>query len=104
MLILSIESSCDETSAAVTENGRRVLSNEILSQIDIHTVYGGVVPELASRNHIKVIKMLADEAVRKAGISKKDIDAVAVTFVPAYRCPAVVSALQRRRLFPWAGR
>ncbi|NMA37913.1 MAG: tRNA (adenosine(37)-N6)-threonylcarbamoyltransferase complex transferase subunit TsaD [Papillibacter sp.] len=82
MLILSIESSCDETSAAVTENGRRVLSDEILSQIDIHTVYGGVVPELASRNHIKVIKMLADEAVRKAGISKKDIDAVAVTFAP----------------------
>jgi N6-L-threonylcarbamoyladenine synthase len=82
MLILSIESSCDETSVAVTENGRRVLSDEILSQIDIHTIYGGVVPELASRNHIKSIKTLADQAVKNAGIGKGDIDAVAVTYAP----------------------
>ena len=82
MLILSIESSCDETSVAITENGRRVLSDVILSQIDIHTIYGGVVPELASRNHIKSIKALADEAIKNAGISKNDIDAVAVTYAP----------------------
>ena len=82
MLILSIESSCDETAAAITENGRRVLSSEINSQIDIHTLYGGVVPELASRNHIQAVQQLAELAVRDAGITKKDIDAVAVTYAP----------------------
>ncbi|MBQ8974914.1 MAG: tRNA (adenosine(37)-N6)-threonylcarbamoyltransferase complex transferase subunit TsaD, partial [Oscillospiraceae bacterium] len=82
MLILGIESSCDETAVAVVEDGRRVLSDEISSQVDIHAVYGGVVPEIASRNHIKAISHLAGSAVKKAGVTKKDIDAVAVTYAP----------------------
>ena len=82
MKILSIESSCDETAAAVTENGRRVLSSEISSQIDIHTLYGGVVPELASRSHIQAVQKLADLALKDAGVSRGDIDAVAVTYAP----------------------
>ena len=82
MKILSIESSCDETAAAVTENGRRVLSNEVNSQIDIHTLYGGVVPELASRSHIQAVQKLTDLALKDAGLRREDIDAVAVTFAP----------------------
>ena len=82
MLILSIESSCDETAVAVTRNGREVLSDEIFSQADMHALYGGVVPEIASRNHVTVISRLADAALSKAGISKNDIEAVAVTYAP----------------------
>ncbi len=82
MIILSIESSCDETAAAVTENGRRVLSSEVHSQIDIHTLYGGVVPELASRSHIQAVQKLSELALRDAGIRRKDIGAVAVTAAP----------------------
>ena len=82
MLILAIESSCDETAAAVVRNGREVLSNVVFSQADMHALYGGVVPEIASRNHITVISRLTDSAVRQAGISKSDIDAVAVTYAP----------------------
>jgi len=81
-IILAIESSCDETSVAVVRNGREVLSNEVISQIDMHTIYGGVVPEIASRKHIEVICGLSDRAVGSAGISKSEIDAVAVTFAP----------------------
>ena len=82
MLILSVESSCDETSVAVTRDGRFVLANEISSQADMHALYGGVVPEIASRNHIAVIGRLSDMALQKAGVAKKDIDAVAVTYAP----------------------
>ena len=82
MILLSIESSCDETAAAITENGRTVLSSEINSQIDIHTLYGGVVPELASRNHIQAISRLADRAIEDAGITRSDIEGVAVTYAP----------------------
>lgn len=82
MLIFSIETSCDETAVAVTRNGREVLADEIYSQADMHALYGGVVPELASRNHIAVIGRLSDMALRKAGITKGDIDAVAVTYTP----------------------
>ena len=82
MNILAIESSCDETAAAVVRDGRTVLSNEIFSQADMHALYGGVVPEIASRSHITVIARLADEAVRKAGLTKADLDAVAVTAAP----------------------
>ncbi len=80
--ILAIESSCDETSAAVVENGRNVLSNIISSQIAIHKKYGGVVPEIASRKHIEVIDAVVYEALKKAGINISDIDAVAVTYGP----------------------
>ena len=82
MLILSVETSCDETAVAVTRDGRQVLSNEVSSQADMHALYGGVVPEIASRNHVAVIGCLAELALRKSGVTKKDIDAVAVTNAP----------------------
>ena len=80
--ILAIESSCDETAAAVVENGRNVLSNIISSQIDLHTLYGGVVPEIASRKHIEKIVPVTQQALDEAGCTLKDIDAVAVTYGP----------------------
>lgn len=81
MLILSIESSCDETSVAVTD-GRKVLSNIVSTQIEEHKIYGGVVPEIASRRHTENISAVCRAAVKKAGIEYKDLDAVAVTFAP----------------------
>lgn len=80
ILILGIESSCDETSVAVVKNGREVLSNVINSQIDIHKLYGGVVPEIASRNHIMNIDGVYNEALKQAGVTIDDIDAIAVTY------------------------
>ncbi|WP_288222443.1 tRNA (adenosine(37)-N6)-threonylcarbamoyltransferase complex transferase subunit TsaD [uncultured Clostridium sp.] len=81
-LILSIESSCDETSAAVVRNGREVLSNIIASQIETHKKYGGVVPEVASRMHIEVINGVVIEALEKANVKLDDIDAIGVTYGP----------------------
>ena len=78
--ILGIESSCDETSAAVVKNGRECLSNVIASQIEIHRRFGGVVPEIAGRNHLLAVMPVVDEALAKAGLKKTDIDAVAVTY------------------------
>ena len=69
IIILGIETSCDETSAAVVKNGREILSNVISSQISIHQQYGGVVPEIASRKHVELIIPVIDEAIREAGIS-----------------------------------
>ena len=80
--ILAIESSCDETAAAVVENGRKVLSNVISTQIDIHTLYGGVVPEIASRKHLERINQVVKEALKQASVTLEDIDAVAVTYGP----------------------
>ena len=80
--ILGIESSCDETAAAVVKNGREVLSNIISSQIVIHRKYGGVVPEIASRKHIENVMPVIDEALTKAKITLEDVDAVAVTYGP----------------------
>ena len=80
VLILSVESSCDETSVAIVKNGREVLSNVIASQIDIHRRFGGVVPEVASRNHIMAITNVCKEAVKIANIDLKEIDAIAVTY------------------------
>ncbi|MCH5211971.1 MAG: tRNA (adenosine(37)-N6)-threonylcarbamoyltransferase complex transferase subunit TsaD [Oscillospiraceae bacterium] len=82
ILILGIESSCDETAAAVVKNGREVLSNVINSQIDIHKQYGGVVPEIASRCHIEAVNTVVDEALEQAGVTFNDIDAIAVTYGP----------------------
>lgn len=82
MKILAIESSCDETAAAVVEDGTHILSNIINSQIDIHKLYGGVVPEIASRKHIENISLVVDMAMEKSGLSFEDIDAVAVTCGP----------------------
>ena len=80
--ILAIETSCDETAAAVVRNGREVLSNIISSQIDLHTLYGGLVPEIASRKHIEKINQVAGEALREAGKNLSDMDAIAVTYGP----------------------
>ncbi len=82
MRILAFESTCDETAVAVVEDGRSVLSDEIFSQAKLHAVYGGVVPEIASRCHVESIALLAQRAVETAGIEKKDIDAVAVSYAP----------------------
>ena len=81
-LILAIESSCDETAAAVVKNGREVLSNVISSQIATHKIYGGVVPEIASRQHITAIDYVIDKALYDAKITKEDINAIAVTYGP----------------------
>ena len=80
--ILAIESSCDETAAAVVKNGREVLSNVISSQIELHTLYGGVVPEIASRKHIEKINQVIEEALNKAGVMLDEITAIAVTYGP----------------------
>lgn len=82
MKILAFESSCDETAVAVVEDGRNVLTDQIFSQADLHAIYGGVVPEIASRSHVEVISRLAERAVQAAGIEKSDIDAVAATYAP----------------------
>ena len=82
MRILAVESSCDETAVAIVEDGRKVLTDCIASQVELHRIYGGVVPEIASRKHIEAIYALADQALAKAGVTKQDIDAVAVTYAP----------------------
>lgn len=82
MLILSIESTCDETAAAIIRDGREILANQIFSQAQLHAVYGGVVPEIASRSHVEVISQLADLALKDAGINKSELDAVAVAYAP----------------------
>ncbi len=88
MLLLALESSCDETAAAVVRDGREVLANLIASQVDLHAVYGGVVPELASRRHLEVINPLVAEALKTAAISSSELDGVVVT-----RGPGLVGAL-----------
>src|SRR5574344_1591586 len=80
--ILAIESSCDETAAAVIRNGRQVLSNIISSQIDLHKLYGGVVPEIASRKHIEKINQVIEEALKEAELTLDDMDAIGVTYGP----------------------
>lgn len=82
MNILAVESSCDETAVAIVKDGREILTDCIASQVDIHRIYGGVVPEIASRKHIEVIYGLADQALQNANLSRDDIDAIAVTYAP----------------------
>lgn len=88
--ILAIETSCDETAAAVVKNGREVLSNVIYSQIDLHTLYGGVVPEIASRKHIEKIDQVMEQALKEAGRELSDLDAIAVTYGPGLVGPLLV--------------
>ncbi|WP_321371566.1 tRNA (adenosine(37)-N6)-threonylcarbamoyltransferase complex transferase subunit TsaD [uncultured Desulfuromusa sp.] len=88
MLLLALESSCDETAAAVVKDGRWILSNIISSQVDLHAVYGGVVPELASRRHLEVINPLVEEALNKAGVQQQELEGIIVT-----RGPGLVGAL-----------
>ena len=82
MNILAIESSCDETAVAIVADGRKVLTDQIASQVELHRIYGGVVPEIASRKHIEAIYALADQALADAALTREDIDAVAVTYAP----------------------
>ncbi len=88
MLLLALESSCDETSAAIVKDGREILANLISSQIDLHAVYGGVVPELASRRHLEVIGPLVDSALTEAGVTAQDLEGIVVT-----RGPGLIGAL-----------
>ena len=80
--ILAIESSCDETAAAVVEDGRVILSNAVFTQIDLHALYGGVVPEIASRAHVEKVDRMVDAALAQAGMTLQDVDAIAVTYGP----------------------
>ena len=82
MKILAFESTCDETAAAIVEDGRKILTDQILSQADLHALYGGVVPEIASRRHVEAISQLAQKAIEDAGIERNEIDAVAVSYAP----------------------
>lgn len=82
MKILSIESSCDETAAAVVEDGRKVLSSIVATQVEEHKLYGGVVPEIASRRHAEAISGVVNEALQQADVTLDDIDAIAVTYAP----------------------
>ena len=101
--ILGIESSCDETAAAVVKNGREVLSNIISSQIVIHRKFGGVVPEIASRKHIENIMPVIDEALSQAGVGMEQIDAVAVTYGPGL-VGALLVGLSAAKALAWASR
>lgn len=98
MKILGIESSCDETAAAVVEDGKRLLSNAVATQIDIHTHYGGVVPEVAARSHIEAINPVIDEALEQAGCTWDDIDAIAVSYAPGLIGSLLVGVLAARTL------
>ena len=82
MNILAVESSCDETAVAIVRDGREVLTDCIASQVDLHRIYGGVVPEIASRKHIEAIAGLADQALKEAGVTRQELDAIAVTYAP----------------------
>ena len=96
--ILAIESSCDETAAAVVRNGREVLSNIISSQIELHKLFGGVVPEIASRKHIEKINQVIDEALSEAGMTLNDMDAIAVTYGPGLVGALLVGVAQAKAL------
>lgn len=98
MKLLGIESSCDETAASVVEDGFRLLSNVVRTQIDIHKVYGGVVPEVAARSHIEVILPVIDEALTQAGLSWDDIDGIGVTYAPGLVGSLLVGTLAARTL------
>ena len=82
MNILSFESTCDETAVAVVQDGRKILTDQIFSQAKLHAVYGGVVPEIASRSHVEAISLLTERALEDAGLSRREIDAVAVSYAP----------------------
>lgn len=102
LLVLGIESSCDETAASVIKGCREVLSNVIYSQIDLHTVYGGVVPEIASRGHIEKINQVVKKALSEAGKELKDMDAIAVTYGPGL-VGALLVGVAHAKALGWAG-
>ncbi len=98
MLILGIETSCDETAAAVVRDGRELLSNVVLSQIDIHKAFGGVVPEVAARSHIEVMLPVIEAAISRAQLTWQDIDAIGVTFAPGLIGSLLIGTLTARTL------
>jgi N6-L-threonylcarbamoyladenine synthase len=98
MRILGIESSCDETAAAIVEDGHRLLSNVVRTQIDIHKVYGGVVPEIAARSHIEVINPVIEQALTDAHLTWEDIDGIAVTYAPGLLGSLLVGTLAARTI------
>lgn len=98
MRILGIESSCDETAAAVVEDGHLLLSNVVKTQIDIHKVYGGVVPEVAARSHIEVINPVIDQALSDAQLTWDDIDGIAVTYAPGLSGSLLIGSLAARTI------
>ena len=98
VLILAIESSCDETAASVVKNGRTVLSNIISSQIDLHKLYGGVVPEIASRKHIEKINQVIEEALKEAEVELDDLDAIGVTYGPGLEGPLLVGVAEAKAI------
>ena len=106
--ILAIESSCDETAAAVVEDGRRILSNAVFTQIDLHALYGGVVPEIASRAHVEKVDLMVDQALRDAGMALEDVDAIGVTCGPGLvgalligvSCAKALALAARKPLIP----
>lgn len=98
MRVLGIESSCDETAAAVVEDGRRLLSNVVNSQIDIHAQYGGVVPEVAARSHLEVVMPVIEKALDDADCTWDDIDAIAVTYAPGLIGSLLIGTLAARTL------
>ena len=102
--ILAIESSCDETAAAVVRNGREVLSNVISSQIALHTLYGGVVPEIASRKHIEKINQVIEEALANAQTSLSEMDAIAVTYGPGLVGALLVGVAEAKAIAYAAGK
>ena len=104
VVILAIESSCDETAAAVVKNGRTVLSNVISSQIELHKLYGGVVPEIASRKHIEKINQVIEEALKEAGMTLDDMDAVAVTYGPGLVGALLVGVAEAKAISYAAGK
>ena len=103
-LILAAESSCDETAAAVVRNGREILSNIIYSQIDLHTLYGGVVPEIASRKHIEKINQVIEKALAEAGVTLAEIDAVGVTYGPGLVGALLVGVAEAKAIAYAAGK
>lgn len=104
VLILAIESSCDETAAAVVRNGREVLSNVISSQIALHTLYGGVVPEIASRKHIEKINQVIEEALAEAKVGLSDITAIGVTYGPGLVGALLVGVAEAKAIAYAAGK
>jgi len=98
MKILGIESSCDETAAAIVEDGKKLLSNVVVSQIDIHKEYGGVIPEIAARSHIEAINPVIDKALAEANLTIDDIDAIAVTYAPGLIGSLLIGTLAARTL------
>ncbi len=102
MNVLGIETSCDETSVAIVRDGREILSNIISSQADLHALYGGVVPEIASRRHVEAINPSVEQALSQAGLGWDGLDAVAVTNRPGL-VGALLSAWRRRKASPLPG-